>query len=395
MSPAPTSDVFSGADHYPATSDAACVGVVGLIGIPLMRMLDASIPLLLVATVLVAAVAAGARYRLTVSADGIELVSLRAWIWPVRRRRWLLDARIDLYESLDADAPQGLCVETKHGGAAGASDCFGPAREGRVRALHAAASAALERHRAAAPPCPPELRHARLAPQSALLDLPGAARHPSGRLREVRSLGPVVLGALEIPPGSLFRFNVEPIADPRFIDPRRDDVLVEVQVAEPVVLYGRRTNPGAVLRFLGEDRPLLTEGAFEPDVEIDGRRVRGDAVLGFRADGRLHSFTLARELRVGDLALPAGSKFYSWEGGRLLPARWSCWLGAALALPETTLSEGDGCELSVDLTRLTAISPRRDIVLSRGRVRGGVMPIPVTPDGRVDVAGCRKLSLLL
>jgi hypothetical protein len=77
-----------------------------------------------------------------------------------------------------------------------------------------------------------------------------------------------------------------------------------------------------------------------------------------------------------------------------LPARWTCWLGAALALPETTLVEGDGCELSPDLTRLTAISPRRDIVLAKFRLRGGVMPLPVRPDGRVDVAACRKRNLL-
>ncbi len=396
MTAAPTAEAFTGADVYPARFDAGTVVVLGLVGIPVVRVLGGSVPWLLLATVLVAVLAAGARFRLTVSADGIELVSRRAWILPIRRRRWLLDAKIDLYESLDADAPQGLCVEEPLGVRSEESGCFGPTREESVRALQAAATAALERQRAAAPTCPPELRHARLGARSALFDLGAAARHPSGRLREVRSLGPVELGGgIVIPAGSLFRFNDEPFVDPGFIDPRRDDFLVEVQVAEPVVLYGRQTNANAVLRFCDSDRPVVTRGAFGSEVEIDGRLVQGDGMLGFRADGLLEDFTLARELPVGELRLPSGSRLRFWEGSSLLPARWTCWLGAALALPETTLAEGDSCDLAPDLSRLIAISPARDLELPRGRVRGGVMPIPVTPDCLVDVRACRKLGLLV
>ena len=395
MPPAPAAEVFEGVDYYPSWGDAASVVVVGLVGIPLVLTFGLSVTWLLVATVLVAAVAAGARYRLTISPDGIELVELRAWILRVRRSRWLLDAKIDLYESLDADAPQGVSVEEWRGGRSKGSECFGPAREGRVRALHAAASAALERQRAAAPPCPPELRHAVLGPRSASFDLGAAARHPSGRLHEVTSLGRVELGGIELPAGSLFRFNDEPYADPAFIDPRRDDVLVEVQVAEPVVVHGRTASPGAVIRFDGELRPITTRGAFEREVEIDGKPVRGDALLGFRADGRLSTFTLARALQVGEITVPADSKLHFMEGGSLLPARWTCWLGGTLALPETTLSEGESCELSPDLSRLTAILPHKDVVLARGRLPGGVMSIPVKPDGRVDVRACRKLSLFV
>jgi hypothetical protein len=395
----PSAEVFTGADYYPAVYDPVLVGVLGVLGILVLRATGGSLQLLLGAAVLVvavAAVAAGARFRLKVSAEGIELVNLRAWILLVRRRQWLLDARVELYESLDADAPQGLCVEEANRTLLQASECFGPARESRVRALHASVGAALERQRAAAPPCSSGLAHARLGPRSALLDFPAAVRHPTGRLHEVRSVGRIDLGATEIPPGSIFRFNEAPFVDPRFIDPRRDDFLVEVQVAEPVVVYGRETSAGAVLRFCDQDRPLATRNAFDRDIEIDSRRVRGDGLLGFRTDGRLDAFTLARELRVGGLTLPEGSKLRFRERiGRDLPSRWTCWLGAALALPETTLSEGDSCELSPDLTRLTAISPRNDIVLPRGRLRGGVMPIPVTPDGQVEIAACRKLGLLV
>src|SRR5262249_53348138 len=161
--------------------------------------------------------------------------------------------------------------------------------------------------------------------------------HPSGRLREVRSLERVELGGIELPPGSVFRLNDEPFANPRFIDPRQDDVLVEVRVAGPVQVHGRWTKAGAVLRFC-DDRSLAARDAFDGEVEIGGRPVHGDALLVFGADGRLEAFTLARDLRVGELSLPAGSELRFFEGvGRALPARWTCRLGAALALPETSL----------------------------------------------------------
>ena len=158
-------------------------------------------------------------------------------------------------------------------------------------------------------------------------------------------------------------------------------------------MHGHRTKAGAALRFI-DDGSVVTREAFDAEVEIDGRPVRGDAMLSFRSDGRLGAFTLARELSIGDLVLPAGSKLHFFDGiGSVLPAHWTCWLGAPLALPETTLAEGESCELAPDLSRLVGISPFRDLVLPQGRVRAGMGPIPVTSVGRVDVAACRKRRL--
>ena len=84
VTPAPTAEVFTGADFYPALSDTATVVVSGLVGIPLVRAFGAPVLVLLLVTALVAGLAAGARFRLEVSAEGIELVSLRAWCVPIR-----------------------------------------------------------------------------------------------------------------------------------------------------------------------------------------------------------------------------------------------------------------------------------------------------------------------
>jgi hypothetical protein len=79
---------------------------------------------------------------------------------------------------------------------------------------------------------------------------------------------------------------------------------------------------------------------------------------------------------------------------RALPARWTCFLGAPLALPEVILTKGEYCNLSPDFSRLIAISPRHDVSLPEGRVLGGRVPLPVTAQGQLDRTACRKLGLL-
>jgi hypothetical protein len=95
------------------------------------------------------AIAFGARYRLTISTAGIELVLVRAWVVPMSRARWPLSAQVSLYDSWDDDEPQGLCV-TPRGSGPPESDCFGPRRSAEMRAVCDAAEVALARCRAAA-----------------------------------------------------------------------------------------------------------------------------------------------------------------------------------------------------------------------------------------------------
>jgi len=396
--PAPPSDeraVFTGRDVTSTVVSVATTLILAAVVIPAARLGPFRVPwpwLLAAAALALTVAATGHRYRLVLSPDGIELAVLWAWVVPASRQRWLLDADIDLYESLEATSPEGICVESRRGPNPDASSCFGPGREPAIRAFHAAARAALERLRAAAPPCPRELRHPVLGPQAAALDVAGASRYPGGRLREIASVGPVTLDALVVPAGSRFRFNGE-----HFLDPRRDDRLVDIELGAPILLHGRETIPGAVIHLEGDGAgPVVAaRGAFPREVEIHGRPVRGDETVGFTRAGALDAFTLAREATFGGFTLPAGSKLFHWGGaGKWLPPSWECTLGGPLPLPETTLVAGESCKLSTDLTRLIAISPRQDLVLPAGRVRAGVMSIPVHADGRVDVRACRKIGLL-
>jgi hypothetical protein len=371
---------------------AVIVGL-GLLSVPVLLIFHLHLPLwlLLIGLALLGALAAGRRYRLTISTDGIELVTLRLYVVPIKRDRWLLDARIDLYESLEADGPEGLCVEERAniGDPSHHSDCFGPMRKERIRALWRAATAALEDFRAAAPPCSSTLRHPQLGPQSAQLGVAEASRHPGGRIETIVSVGPIQLGGLELPAGSRFHFNGQD-----FVDPRRDDRLVSVRVAAPVVVFGRTTHAQALLWFHGHEHPVLTSEAFDAEMEFEGKPVAGQAMIGFSPDGRMTSFTLARETLLGGFRIPAGSKLHYWERlSRLLPARWTCFLGAPLALPEITLVEGEHCNLSRDFSRLITISPHHDVALPDGYVLGGRMPLPVTPQGHLDRKACRRLGL--
>ena len=402
-SPAAQPTAFSGPDVYPAWANAITLLVVGgLLTLVAWRLAVRAVLPLVVATLGSAGVGAwGTRFRLIIASNGIELTTLVAWWIPTRRRRWYLDARIDLYESWEADRPEGLCVQPPIASDEDASPCFGPTREDRLRDLQRLATEAVLRARSLAPACPPQLRHARLGGESSRFDFEDVVRFPNGRIRELRSRDVIRWPGLDdIPPGSRFRFNgapslnVEDNAD-AFIDPRREDVLYEIEVSAPVRIFSHVTNSGAKLRF-SSNRFVGTLMAFPSEAVFEGRIVRGDQWLGFQPDGTLSAFTLARGTTLAGFEFGADSRFDFWRGsGRLLPARWTCRLGAALVLPAFTLQAGDACELSVDLARLTGIAPRADLILPEGRLRGGVMSARVSPDGRIDLAWCRKAGLIV
>ena len=387
-------DVFTGHDRVAGVTSAVATGMIGLILAPVAR--SAHVPWWAITGAVLAAsgLAAGCRYRLGIGEAGVELVALRAWIIPTRRRRWLLDADIELYESWDADAPEGVCVASRRDTTDQESECFGPRGETRIRALQASAAASLARCRSGVLPGPPHLRHRLLSPQAHALDVAHAVRSPAGRLKEITSLASIKLGALEIPAGSRFRFN-----DPDgFVDPRRDDSLSEVEIRDAVVIHGLVTRPGAVLRFTadGAGPVAYVRNAFDRLIEIEGFFVRGDEGIGFGTDGALGAFTLGRATRLAGFEIPAGSRLHFSRGwGKRLPSTWTCHLTGPLALPAVTLVAGESCQFSADRMRVVSVSPRHDLVIPGGCVRAGVLPIPVTPEGRIDLAACRKKSLVL
>lgn len=391
-------DVFTGIDSLTSLVTAGMAVVIGLLVI--LAALSVHAPAWLIAVIAAAAVFAvllsiGCRYRLAIGKNGIDLSQIRVWYLPTHRAHWLLDADIELYESWEAASPEGICIAARREPGGSDSECFGPQGEEQIRALYAAAVDSLARFRAAVLACPPTLRHRLLGPQVAALDIAGAARNPAHRLRQVTCVAPVRLGVLTIPAGSRLHLNGD-----EFLDPRRDDRLLKIELGAPLSVHGLIAQPGAELTLAddGAGPVVYTKNAFAREITIEGLSVRGDEFIGFGTDGALEGFTLARGATFAGFEVPAGSRFHrfgKWAKG--LPTAWTCTLGGPLKLPEATLTEGESCEFSLNFARLVAISPRRDLALNDGQVqvRGGVLSIPVAPDGRVDVNACRKKSLLV
>ncbi|MDI1484053.1 hypothetical protein [Polyangium sp. y55x31] len=343
---------------------------------------------------IVVAVCVGCRYSIRIGPDGIRLTLYRFWLVPVHRRHSLLDADIDVHHDLDAAEPKGLVIREPYAdpGFDNESDVFGP-RFGppRLLRLHARLVDALDSMRAAVSraPVPPGLRNFWLGPQMGAFDLVRAIRDERGRLRRVRSVSAVYVGEVEVPPGSIFHFNED-----RFLDPRREDRLHEVVLGGPIPLLGKTVRPGASLVFAPSGRLSSLRGAFESEVEIDGTWVNGRDVLAFDEDGELVGFTLARDGRAAGHRFPQGSRFQCWPADDVLPTRWTVRLGGPLPLPDITLRAGESIELSDDISRITAICPRRNVKAHGLVVRAGIVPIPLRKDGRIDVAGCLKSGIL-
>lgn len=343
---------------------------------------------------IVVAACVGCRYSIRIGPDGISLTLYRFWFLPIHRRHSLLDADIDIHQDLDDDVPRGLVVRECYDdpGFDNESDVFGPRfGEARLVRLHERLVSALQEMRVAAAfmPVPPELRNFWLGPQMGAFDLVRAIRDKRGRLRRVRSVARVFVGEVEVPPGSTFYFNED-----RFLDPRREDRLREVVLGGAIPLLGMTVRPGASLVFAPSGRLSSLRGAFEREVEIDGTWVDGRDVLSFNEDGELMGFTLARGGRAAGHSIPRRSRFQCWPGDDLLPARWTVRLGGPLKLPDLTLRAGESIELSDDMSRITAIRPRRDVKTRGLVVRAAIVPIPLGQDGRIDFAGCLKSGLL-
>ncbi len=336
----------------------------------------------------------GSRYAVRIAPEGIRLTMYQCWFIPVYRWRYWLDADIDIYQDLRDDAPDGLFIREScddDPDEDNASTVFGP-RFGRARIfrLHARLADALGRIRQAMScvAVPPELRSSLLASQMGAFDLVRAARDRRGRLRRVRSVAPVYVGYVLVPPGSTFYFNED-----RFLDPRREDQLREVVLGSSIPIFGLMARAGASLVFAPSGRLSSLRGAFDAEVEIDGNWVDGREIVAFDENGDLTSFTLAEGARTGGHRIPKGSRFQRWPEDDVLPARWTVRLGGPLELPDVTLGAGESVELSDDGRVITAISPRHDLQVAGLVVRAGIVPIPLREDGRIDAGKCMKSGL--
>jgi hypothetical protein len=336
--------------------------------------------------------AAGCRYELRLSSSGIQLTLYRAWLVPVYDRHYLLDADIGLYQSLEARAPEGLCIRPPPHlvGLEEESECFGPYLEKeRLIELQGTLAEELDRLRAAALPPPPELRNPLLAPYLDALDLRRAVRDRGGRLREVSSTAAIEIGGILLPPGTLFYLN-----DGAFIDPRRDDELREVALSDACLVHGLLARAGGRLLFDFEGHLRSARAAFDREVLLEDIWIAGKDIVTFDVDGKLSGFTLARAARFAALRIPRGTRCVCWPGGGLLPARWTMWLGGELELPEITLRRGESIELSLSRDCLRAVSPRRDVRVGDVIIRHGIVPIPVHRNGRIDVARCKRMGIV-
>lgn len=361
------------------------IGILSISSLPVSR------PIAGVVLVLLTAVFSGHRWSIEISAEGIRLTLYRVWFVPAYRRRYLLDADIELYQSFEAEEPEGLCVREPFPDASREveSECFGPHDQAELDALCRSLCAALDALRARSGVAPRELRHPLLGPFVDKLEIDQAKRDARGRLREVISKKAFDFCGISIPRGSKFVLN-----DDRFLDPRRDDWLAEVVLGAPTTIVDLTARTGAGLIFDPEGRLRSLRRAFDPDVEIDGNWVDGRDIISFGKDGRLSGFTISRSGRAAGRALPKGSRFSRVPGDPVLPARWICWLGGPFALPEITLEAGDRLNLTDDGRHITGFSPRSDVTIGGVIVKAGIVPIPLTRDGHVDMTKCRKIGLV-
>jgi len=336
----------------------------------------------------------GCRYTVHVSPSGIRLRIYRGWFFPIYRREYLLDCDIDLYQSFSADAPEGICIREPYPdvGLETESECFACLlHTKRIEALQEDLAIALERCRDAVRSAKTNhaLRHRWLGPQIAALDLDRAKRDENGRIRAVISKAHLTLGGIKIPRGSTFLFN-----EARFLDPRRDDRLWKVILGDNTQIAGLEARRGGSLIFDPSARLSSVRGAFSEEIEVEGNLVDGRDIIAFDENGKLQSFTLARRGYAGGYPIPQGSRLTRWRKDKILPERWTCWLGGPLELPEVNLAAGESIELSSDGKQITGFSPRKDIKIGALTLKSGIMSIPLKNDGRVDLAKCRKMGLV-
>jgi len=328
--------------------------------------------------------APGHRYRLVVGASGIHLTHYVAWLVPTTRLRFPLDARIELYQSWEADDPEGLCIEPRRAGRS--SDCFGPHfGQARIAAVAERARGALARARLQATAPGPIRLNLGGAGADALLP-ESCTTWPSGRLRTATLARPLCVAGLVLPSGTRLDLN-----DDGYLDPNEPDDVTLATLSGPTALPCPELPParaGARLWFDGDGRPCSVHGAAEGAIRIGRFEADGSAPIAWDEAGRVTRLTLAQPLVLGDRALPPGTSLSSWLGGG-----WYASLVAPLSLPELEIPAGRSALLDPSGTRLVGVMPATDTVVRGQPLRGGVLHLPLTPSLTVDLERCRAMGL--
>jgi hypothetical protein len=374
---------FSGIDHLSAAiSSGGCV----IVGFFVWLMLPSAATPYVLAIVAVATLAfATSRYELRISVDGIECLFLCGWVVPVKRLRYLLDASIDVYESLEATKPEGVYVQPVRSWMDEEdSPCFGPSfSEAAMETLRKRANEAIQRARESLPPTPLELRCALLEKDAAKLDVRGAKRDWQNRIREVKVLDEVTIDELRLPSGTVLQFNG---AD--YLDPRRHDLLMAAVTKKPLRLpIGIELPADTWISLTPSGKISALHGSLGL-VRIDGFPIDGNATIGLEADGHVHFFTLGADLELGGWALAAGTTFSTFPKMFDRGPTWYCTLSEGLRLPQLELRPRDSVLFDKASQKLVQIYPSGEHVVDGARLSSG--PVPVHPDGRIDKRRARK-----
>jgi hypothetical protein len=386
----------SGLNEIDAALNAGGVLFVGLV---IARPLIGSIGIVpgAVLLALVAALAAGARYRLRISTEGVELTRLALWILPVSRKRYLLDATVELCWSLDAASPEGLAVRPPADWAEEPSECFGPTfGESRQITLCERALAALVRARSELGPATASRPRFTAAPELAVaLEAASFEYWPaSNRLKSARLRDAVTVGAVVLPVGSTIEANCD-----AYLDPRRADRLARAIPSAPTTLRRAGFPParaGAVLGFDHEGRLSFVRGGFSEDIRMGPVTIDGSAPLSWDRSGLLQRFELGAPLEIGTVVLPAGSEFGTWQFAlnERGPPQWRVVPRAPLSLPQIVVGPTGSLIVSSDFSRVLGAMVDRDLVLDGVTLRGGIGHWPLDASLHIDVAACRRMGLV-
>lgn len=300
--------VFEGVDEIRATAWIAPFAIV-----PIGLLLAGNVVALGVTVALAALFSLGVRYRCVVRPTGITLTRKVAFFVTVGRRRFLLDANPELYESWGSSRSEGVFFATPPL-TDEESDPFGPyfSVEAQKR-LCAEVSTVVEGARKLCPSIPEQVRFRPLNDQVDALQI--VERYVDGRPRRAVAVEPLRVYGVEIPADSTLHFN-HCLSQSSWVDPRRDDELWVVDCAAPTVLpWGFRVEEGARLRMWGRGEGIGVEGGRCGPIHIDDRWVDGRKPLSFDSDGRLTRYTLAEPVTIGEHGiLPSGSEVTHLRG---------------------------------------------------------------------------------
>lgn len=335
----------------------------------------------------------GSLWRVTISTDGVELRRWEWWIWPRKTLHFLLDARIEPYQSLESDYAEGIEIRDYHHWEA-STDCFGPSEKSAIyQPLLGAMQAALKEARAYIDEleryAEPRLRH-ELFGDTEAFDKESVTWNPlatdlpvhKNRVHEIRSLEVRTVANIPIPPGSIFTFNKQgPFRTGAWVDPRRPDFLKQVLCNAPTVVPNLgEVSAGSILLFSGTDRLTGVREVGGRNFEVQGFIIDGSEAISVW-DGHPSSFQLAQARTVAGYHLAAQT---SVERAFYLSDAWRFTLVESVELPQMTLLPGDKLYFDKSLKYPIYASHQKAIQLGKKRIEADAL-IYLKRNGRIHL----------